>query len=616
MLPKMQLEAKAKSGGSWANHIPQCKGMGAVVLDKGTFFRVWAPNAQAVHVTGSFNQWEEPGIPMVSEGNGNWVGFADGAKPGEVYKFLLESHEETMLKVDPRARMIDGETGGAVIYQDSFDWGDDHFETPPLNEVVLYELHVGTFGGDEKSGKRGSFKEVMERLPYLQELGVNAIEIMPPTEFPGETSWGYNPNHPFAVEADYGGPDALKALIKAAHEHGIAVILDIVYNHFGPDNLDLWQFDGWEENGGGGIYFYNDWRAETPWGATRPDYGREEVRQYLRDNALMWIQEFHADGLRLDAVSYIRTTKGHDHHETVHLAEGWHVLQWINKDLKQHSPRTISIAEDLGNAEALTTWVDDGGAGFDTQWDAGFVNPVRSVLENFSDDFRDLGTLANAIVLKPDGNPFKRVIYTESHDEVANGKKRVVSEIDEENPSSLWARRRALQGAGLVLTSPGVPMIFQGQEFLEDGWFDDRNILDWNKASNFAGICQAFRDLIRLRRNLDGHTRGLQGQNVDVFHQDQETKVMAWHRWYDGGPGDSVVVLLNCSAQAHEFYEITLPNSGEWKVRFNADWRGYSGDFLDTEVLTVEGREHEIGHPAPIGGMKLPPYGLIILSQD
>lgn len=330
----------------------------------------------------------------------------------------------------------------------------------------------------------------------------------------------------------------------------------------------------------------------------------------------MWIQEFRADGLRLDAVSYIRTSKGHDHCETVDLAEGWQLLQWINKDLKTHSPRSISIAEDLGNAEALTTWVEDGGAGFDSQWDAGFVNPVRSVLENFSDDHRDLGALANAITSKPDGNPFKRVIYAESHDEVANGKKRVVSEIDEDNPSSLWARRRALQAAGLVLTSPGVPMIFQGQEFLEDGCFDDREMLDWEKAGHFSGISQAFRDLIRLRRNLDGRTKGLQGQNVAVFHQNHEGKIMAWHRWYDGGPGDSVVVLLNCSAQPHDFYEITLPESGEWKVRFNADWGGYSEDFHDTQVLTVEGRGSGAGHPEPVGGLKLPPYGLIILSQD
>lgn len=587
--------------------------MGAVVCETGTDFRVWAPNAEAVFVTGSFNEWGDPGIALVSETGGNWSAFVEGAKAGDHYKFRLQRNGQSFLKVDPRVRRVDPETGDGLIYKDEFDWGDVKFETPPLNEIVLYELHVGTFSGKERSG---TFADVIGRLPYLRELGVNAIELMPPTEFPSETSWGYNPNHPFAVEADYGGPDGLKKLIRAAHEHGIAVVLDVVYNHFGPDQLDLWQFDGWEENGMGGIYFYNDWRAETPWGATRPDYGRHEVRQYLRDNAMLWVEEFRADGLRLDAVSYIRRSKGMDHHESVDLPEGWAALQWINKDLKLFSPRIISIAEDLGCNDALTAWVDDGGAGFDTQWDASFINPVREILQNLSDDARDVGAMADAILPVSTGDPFRRVVYSESHDEVANGKKRLVSEIDENDPASVWAKRRALVAAGLVLTTPGVPMFFQGQEFLEDGWFDDQEMLDWKKATKFDGIRQAFRDLIRLRRNFEGNTRGLSGRNIEVFHRNQAAKVLAWHRWHEGGPRDGTVMILNLSAQAYDFYEIALPSGGEWKVRFNADWTGYSPDFHNTALSIVEGKENVTGHPAPLGGFALPPYGFLILSQD
>ena len=588
--------------------------MGATPHEKGTDFRVWAPNAYCVHVTGTFNDWADPGVPLTKEEDGCWSVTIREAKAGDQYKFRLGAGDATFLKVDPRARLVDPETRNGVIYRDQFDWQESEWETPSLNDLVIYELHVGTFGGS-KNGS-GTFAEVIKRLPYLKDLGINAIELMPPTECPGETSWGYNPSHPFAVEADYGGPDGLKTLIREAHRQGIAVLLDVVYNHFGPDELDLWQFDGWSENGMGGIYFYNDWRSETPWGETRPDYGREEVRQYLRDNALMWIEEFRADGLRLDAVSYIRRSKGIENHESVDLPEGWQLLQWINKDLKLHSHRTISIAEDLGNNEALTAWVEDGGAGFDTQWDASFVHPVRAVLESPDDDARDLGAMISAIIPASDGDPFRRVIYSESHDEVANGRQRLVSEIDPENPSSVWARRRSLQAAGVVLSSPGVPMIFQGQEILEDGWFDDRETLDWEKARRFRGIRLAFRDLIRLRRNVDGNTRGLTGQNVDVFHRDQENKVLAWNRWYDGGPRDSTVVILNLSHREHDFYELTLPAAGEWNVRFNADWCGYSKDFGDAEIITVEGREGEVGHPAVIGGLKLPPYALVILSQD
>lgn len=590
-------------------------GMGAIPHDEGTDFRVWVPNARSVHVTGSFNKWKDPGIPLAKEDNGLWSVSLPGVRDGEHYKFRIRAGKQIFLKVDPRARMIDAETGNGVIYRDRFDWEDVEWTPPSLHEAVVYELHVGTFCPDKKSGS-GTFESVIRRLPYLKDLGINVIELMPPHEFPGETSWGYNPSHPFAVEASYGGPDGLKSLIREAHRNGIAVLLDVVYNHFGPDSLDLWKFDGWSENEFGGIYFYNDWRAETPWGHTRPDYGRHEVRQYLRDNALMWIEEFRADGLRMDAVSYIRRSKGNEHHESVDLPEGWQVLQWINKDLKLHSPHILSVAEDLGNNAALTAWVDDGGAGFDTQWDACFVHPLRAVLESPDDDARDIGAMSSAIIPSFEGDAFRRVIYSESHDEVANGKQRLVSEIDPGDPASVWARRRALQAAGVVLTSPGVPMLFQGQEFLEDGWFDDQNPLDWEKARRFRGIRLAYRDLIGLRRNLGGVTRGLTGQHVEVFHRDAESKVLAWHRWQEGGPRDSTVVIMNLTNREHDFYELTLPAEGEWIVRFNADWTGYSADFGDADLICVEGRSGEIGHPAVIGGLTLPPYALVVMSQD
>lgn len=146
--------------------------------------------------------------------------------------------------------------------------------------------HIGTFNVKEE-GQPGTLDSAIEKLPYLNNLGINAVEVMPVMEFSGDFSWGYNPSNPFAVESIYGGPDAFKRFVKAAHEHGIAIIVDVVYNHFAPSDLDLWQFHGWSENEKGEIYFYNDHRSSTPWGDTRPNYGRGEVRQYLRDHALM-----------------------------------------------------------------------------------------------------------------------------------------------------------------------------------------------------------------------------------------------------------------------------------------------------------------------------------------
>ena len=186
----------------------------------------------------------------------------------------------------------------------------------------------------------------LKKLSCLLVFGINVVEIMPLAEFPGAVSWGYNPAHIFALEGDYGGSNGFRSFVKACHEHGIGVIIDVVYNHLGPSDLDLWRFDGWSENEGGGIYFYNDWRAQTPWGATRPDYGRGEVRQYIRDNALMWLQEYHVDGLRWDATAYIHNVNGSGN-QSEELPEGWALMQWVNDEVHKLYPNALTIAEDL-----------------------------------------------------------------------------------------------------------------------------------------------------------------------------------------------------------------------------------------------------------------------------
>ena len=203
---------------------------------------------------------------------------------------------------------------------------------------------------------------------------------MPPFEFAGDVSWGYNPAHPFAIESGYGGPDAFKRFIKAAHETGIAVIVDVVYNHLGPSDLDLWRFDGWHEGPWGGIYFYNDERAVTPWGNTRPDYGRGEVRAYLRDNALTWLEEFRCDGLRFDSTKHIRAVDGVPTDLDSLLPDGWSFMAWITDEIRARQPWKLSIAEDLALDPTVVAPTGEGGAGFTAQWDAGFVHPVRAAL--------------------------------------------------------------------------------------------------------------------------------------------------------------------------------------------------------------------------------------------
>jgi 1,4-alpha-glucan branching enzyme len=503
-----------------------------------------------------------------------------------------------------------------VIYDpEAFDWGKNRFKIDNWNDLVIYELHIGTFNVKEE-GKPGNFESAMEKLPYLRELGINAVEIMPVSEFPGDFSWGYNPSHPFAVETIYGGPDGFKQFIKTAHEYDIAVIVDVVFNHFGPSDLDLWQFDGWSENDKGGIYFYNDRRSHTPWGDTRPDYGRDEVRLYLRDNALMWFEEFHADGLRWDGIPFIRNIDGRDEDPPNDIPEGWSLMQWINEEIKQRFPGKISIAEGMQNNEWLTKDTGAGGAGFDTQWDSEFVHPIREAIIARDDQSRDLGAVSKAIEYSYNSDAFRRVIFTESHDEVANGRARVPEEIWPGRVDSWFSKKRSTLGGALVLTSPGIPMLFEGQELLEDRWFQDKDPIDWSRVDDENGILAMYRDLIALRRNLSGVTRGLCGQNINIYHLDDEAKIIAFHRWDKQGPNDSVIVVVNLTNQSQDNYVIGFPKAGLWKTRFNSDSYKYDPDFANYPSNDVETRDEEAdGLPfsAEIG---IGPYTVVIFSQD
>ena len=221
-----------------------------------------------------------------------------------------------------------------------------------------------------------------------------------------------------------------------------------------------------------------------------------------------------------------------------------------------------------------------------------------------------------AIALQYNGDVFERVIYTESHDEVANGKARVPEEIWPGNAASWAARKRSTLGAALVFTSPGIPMLFQGQEFLEDAWFHDTRPLDWSRTRTHAGIVNLYRDLIRLRRNWYDHTRGLSGQHVNVFHVNNHDKLIAFHRWENGGPRDDVVVICNFANRAYGSYTLGLPRSGTWRVRLNSDWDGYSADFGNHfSYDTVADGGPKDGLPAS-GNVGVGPYSVIMLSQD
>ncbi|MGO9988671.1 MAG: alpha-amylase family glycosyl hydrolase [Steroidobacteraceae bacterium] len=587
----------------------------------GVTFRVWAPFASAVAVAGDFNAWSLSANPLYSESNGYWSVDVAAAAVGSQYKFVLTNPgiAAPFWRMDPYARSIirAGANLNGLIATCDEQYSTPNYSTPAWNEMVIYEMHIRTFlySADGIDGA-GSFKSAITKLDYLKDLGVNVIELLPIGEFIGDISAGYNPAYIFAIEDEYGGPDGFRQFVDAAHQRGIAVIIDVVYNHLGVPAADMWTFDGWSQNSKGGIYFYNDWRSTTDWGETRFDYGRPEVRQFLRDNALRWLEQRFADGLRWDSTGSIRNVYDWNNDPADDIADGWSLMQWITGLVAQRQPWKICIAEDMQENEWITKDTGAGGAGFDAQWGAAFVSTVRAAIIDSDDETRDMNAVAGVIQREYNGDAFQRVIYTESHDADSNGAQRVPEMIWPGNAQSWYSKKRSTLGAALVMTAPGIPMIFMGQEFLCGGWFNPDAPLDWSNAAQLPGIIMLYRDLIRLRRDWFNNTRGLRGQNIHLHHIDDGNKVIAFHRWDQGGSGDDVVVVLNFSTQGFANYTIGFPRSGLWRVRFNSDWNGYDASFGNSPSYDTSADGGPYDSMPFSANMGFGPYSAVILTQD
>ncbi|MCC7181641.1 MAG: alpha amylase C-terminal domain-containing protein [Acidobacteria bacterium] len=592
---------------------PVARVLGSSATADGVHFGVWAPHADAVSVVGDFNARSRDAHGMERAEDGTWWAFVPGARPGHEYRFELRAGDQWLSRIDPRARAVTHSMGNGIICAPDFDWGNDAPVLHPWYTMVIYEMHVGTVGRAPDASAPATFADAVRVLDHLVRLGVTDVQLMPVGEFSGDHSWGYNPACPFAVERAYGGQEGLRAFVKEAHARGLGVILDVVYNHFGPDDLHLWRFDGWSEHDGGGIYLYNDHRASTPWGRTRPDYGRPEVRAFIRDNAVMWLEEYHVDGLRFDMTLYMRTVDGEGSES---LPDGWSLAQWVNDEVQRLRPGAITIAEDLQDNDWLTKPTAEGGAGFGAQWDARFVHPVRQAVIAADDDHRSMHAVAEALMKPAVGDAFRRVIYSESHDEVANGKARVPHEIAGDAVGDWFAQKRSTLAAALVFTAPGIPMIFQGQEFLQGGWFRNDSALDWHQAEQYRGIVRLYRDLVAARRNLRGETPGLLGHDLDVYHLDDARNVLAFLRSDREDRQDAVMVAVNLGHQRLEDYVIGFPMPGAWAVRLNTDSPLYSETFRGegpARVVAIDTPDD--GLPAT-AALTLPAYSVLILSPE
>jgi len=586
------------------------KHLGAIAHDNGVDFAVWAPFAKSVSLLLTI-EFDSKDIPMEADGKGYWSIEDVEAEPGQSYKFRITTADGKQLdRNDPYARQLtDSDKGSSVIVARDFEWeGTEHFSSAPKEKAVIYELHIGTFNKPDAS-TTGTFSYAIEKLDYLRDLGVNYIELMPVTSMATSHGWGYAPNYIFSVENSYGGRHGLLDFVKVCHEKGIGVILDVVYNHFYGDS-DLWRYDGWSENNRGGIYFYNDKRGDTPWGG-RPDYGRPEVRQFLLDNVTMWLTEFKIDGLRVDSTIYMRTTEGNNDDPSQAIPDAWNLLGEMTDLAHKINPHALMVAEDNSSNPGLVSPTKDGGAGFDTQWEVGFPHVIRDSLGITQNGSQSrLQGIDYELGHSYTGDAFDKVIFSDSHDTAANGSVRLNEAVTPGNAGSLSARERVLLASAVALTAPGIPMLLQGQEFMQEGNFNDWKMLEWDKTKQFSGIVMAHKHLIDLRLNHYDNTRGLLGQYTEIIHRDDLNNVIAYHRKDKGGARDDTVVIINFGDKRFKEYDLYLPYKGDWRVRFNSCWKGYSVDFHEMPFVNT------IADKNGKATISLAAFNTIILSVD
>ena len=348
------------------------------------------------------------------------------------------------------------------------------------------------------------------------------------------------------------------------------------------------------------------------------------MRDYIDDNALTWLREFGADGLRWDSTVNVRSFGGGRP-----LKDGGELLRKANDDYRNtdpRQPRKLSIAEDLQGSVDLTAPTDRGGFGFNTQWDDSLWLTLRRATLAPDDEGRDVAAVRAAVAGRVGDDPFARVIYTENHDKVGHPTEpvdgrpqtRLPAVIDPGDPESVYARRRSTLAAAVLLTSPGVPMIFQGQEMLETRAFDFATAtpVRWERADAFKGIVAAYRDLIGLGRDPGGKTAGLSSPRVNVYHADARGKTLAYHRFGRGGPGDDVVVVVNPANRRRDALNVGFPRGGRWVVRFNSGSAVYDREFRDGEgpdTTALPGPKEGLGFDADVG---VGPSVTVILSQD
>jgi 1,4-alpha-glucan branching enzyme len=590
-------------------------GMGSTPYDGGVTFRVWAPDAGSVFVEGDFNNWSTTANPLGADGNGNWSNDVAGAAVGQTYRYVITSPGfPTVNRRDPYSRVeteANYTAGNSIIYDTSaYQWKSGPFTAAPLKTLMIYEMDIGTYVGVKAS--TGTFQSAISRLSNISGLGFNAVEVLPVIENPPEQI-GYEPTDQLSVDnEEYGGPDNFKAFVDACHSAGLAVILDIVHNHWGPWDLATNQYDGWHTTEyPGGIYFYDSADWNSPFGP-RPNFSNPTVAQYIDDSLTMWINEYRVDGFRWDSVSNIYNT---DDGTGTYLPDGWTLLQNANVQTVTDNPAFVNIAEDLTGSALVTAPISQAGAGFASQWNGNFVSNMRTQLTQTSDSAVNMQAVASAIGQAFNGVFTQNLNYTESHNEVSDGGERLTTLIDSAEPTGWLALKKSTLGAAILFTSPGVPMIYQGQEFVENETLVWNEPLQWSLSGEFAGIRKLWGTLALARKNASGHTPNLQGDGLNIYQVDDTNKLIAFERYDSQSPG-RVVVIANFTGNAQDGMTVGFPSKGTWVTRFNSDSKTYSSTFSGAGSASVRATGGAYSGMPYSGTVAIGPYSLLILSQQ
>jgi 1,4-alpha-glucan branching enzyme len=586
------------------DHIRPDTPMGANLIGAGATFRVWAPQARSVHVIGDFNDHTRNDASLLTrDTHGHWRGFIPGARDRQRYIFYVIGEGGEGRKRDPYARELEMPfPSECVLRKPDFPWHESGFVTPRFPDFVIYQLHVGTFFTPDLPNKGGTFLDVARKIPHLAELAVTALQLLPIQEFQTQFSLGYNGTDYFSPEMDLAVEDAalaphlvevnklldakgqrryeledlrgemnqLKALIDLCHLHGLAVTLDVVYNHAGGDFGDesLYFFDRQSTDGGhmNSLYFSDKGHA----GGLVFDFRKPEVRDFLIQNAKYFLDEYRVDGFRYDQVSVI------DHDGAPH---GWSFCQDLNLTLHHHRPSTIDKAE-YWNVNPYITKPPPEGAGFDVTLTDGLRIAIRDVIGSASaPDERPLDITRLARSLWPDGfaEHWRLVQGPENHDIVYQGRQQRVARLgDPGNARSWYARSRARVATGISLTAPGIPMLFMGQEFLEDKQWSDNFEFHRGLLLHWAGLDNGDKqmlDHLRFTRELIAlrwRHPGLRGNGFRVVHVHDQNRVLAFHRWVEG-EGHDVLVLVHLANFNRFDYRIGFPGRGDWREVFNSD---------------------------------------------